>query len=478
MSKSQSVSKESSVDTDNHGQPKRRELTSFHGFEFSNKKKYHLGVIRKLTADSFRVMVSNGKHCWASKDLKYEDIRPKSLGRQNIDDYRANVIAALSLQREDYVYEENDIGNNKTSKEIKILHNVGGLKVHLCDFKVNLNTNEGENEEYLFGKLQEKYSKFDNKIKKLNDKIDQLTKAKNAAMQLTDEAINVKENLENELMDKFVKILNEKKRQIRKLTVDHRRIFEKAANLQLQLDNIKKQESNNSNNSNNNSNDNNKKNDGSIENDMSPSLGTNLRKIVSKRQEKKAKKSNSPKNRKKGSEPCSKNSQNKKENKKNKKNNESNKQNKSKNSNKKGPSPKGKKSAKKKKSPSLKAQKSKSKENGNKNNKNNKSKGKGKQKPTGKNKNKNKNKSKNKEKEDEKQTESEQLKQVNIPASLSISMSLDLDFGNLESESDDEENDILQQMVGQKQNKNTGKDSKGSKPSDAPPKKRRKLNPN
>ena len=204
-------------------------VTSFRKFNLlPNNEEWYLAVIRTLGTDEFRIFLANKDTCYASNKCNYDIIRNKSYSTTNSKQFRGHFISAISKPNDrDYEIEVEDQWKGSTQnkgkyprkKKLNIVRKAGNLRIIIATITVALNKkdNEGQNIEYLFNKITKTlFAKQQKNEGLLKDNIKFQSKY-DESLAFMDEAISAKNNQEQELLSKFVLILNEKKKKIRAL---------------------------------------------------------------------------------------------------------------------------------------------------------------------------------------------------------------------------------------------------------------------
>eukprot|EP01083_Nonionella_stella_P285466 971643_1 len=187
-----------------------------------NDHQYYVALIRKSGASSFRLSIiekNNTCTCWTSSELQFDKIRNEALSG-NMEDFRNHLISALSNPN-DHDYQIKHVIQKKSKKtnvfEIQILRKAAGITVLIANIKCYLAKHHGTNLFYLLDKASAtlEHQKQDN-TQYRRDNIN-FQKKYNESLQHVEEAISAKNKQEQQLLSKFVMILNEKKKKIRAL---------------------------------------------------------------------------------------------------------------------------------------------------------------------------------------------------------------------------------------------------------------------
>ena len=209
---------------------KEKLIASFRKFKLSpNNNEYYIAIIRSLGTDTFRLVLVDKEACYISKESSYDDIRNESYSTTNMKQFRNVLVSAISKPNDkDYEIQEiehwgkdkNKTESHPKCKELVIIRRaIGGLKIIIANIKVYLGKkgNKGNNLDYLLEKMSKtliaKQQKNEGLLRdnlKFQDKYNQ-------SLQYIEESISAKNNQEQELLSKFVLILNEKKKKIRAL---------------------------------------------------------------------------------------------------------------------------------------------------------------------------------------------------------------------------------------------------------------------
>lgn len=227
------VKSEAKHNESNDNSTSRREqklITSFRRFKIlPNDEEWFLASIRVLGSDKFRLALVNKDICYMSQECDYDKIRNESYSTTNSEQFRTHFISATTNPNdEDYEIEaEDQWGKNKESnkseyprrKILKIVRKAGNLRIVIAKVGVHLNkrSDVGKNMTYLLGKMVDTlFAKQQQNERLLRDN-NKFQIKYNKSLQFIDEAMSAKNNQEQELLSKFVLILNEKKKKIRAL---------------------------------------------------------------------------------------------------------------------------------------------------------------------------------------------------------------------------------------------------------------------
>eukprot|EP01084_Bolivina_argentea_P311850 539850_1 len=223
-------------ENNNKSQPNQQQEMTLHKFHLlPHNNEYFIGIIQNKQENKeenkeenknneFRIAMINKSDCWISKPETFSDLRNNAfISDQNETQFRNNLIFSLTTPKhKSYEIEEIETNKNKCQgKEIKIYRKTNDLRIEFADFKLYTGDRN------IFFCLNKLSQTLNNKtIKNQHYKIDNIKfKEKyDNALELLNECIEGNEKQEQQLLNKFVLILNQKKKQIRALQQEIQRL--------------------------------------------------------------------------------------------------------------------------------------------------------------------------------------------------------------------------------------------------------------
>ena len=211
--------------------PQQKQITSFKSFKNEvDNNTYSIGVIRERGQQSLRVALinMNNAEIFISKQTTFNKIKnPNYLidadSKNNSTQFRNDILSALAVpdgNNSKYcVIVMNNTANRNGNNflQIEIFKTANEIKVKLGTIKVYRNQNELKHREYFYKKLEATLVLMGNEKQNLLRQNKELQSNYDKSQKVIKEAIAKTNNLELELMQKFVNILNTKKEKIRKL---------------------------------------------------------------------------------------------------------------------------------------------------------------------------------------------------------------------------------------------------------------------
>ena len=197
-------------------EPLPRLIRSFRQFEFApNNQKYYVILFMALKADTFRIAVVDGSfECWISKEETFASVKNPAYSDPT-NAFRSHLITALSNPGDQYYAIE-----EVNSKELKIMRICDEIRVLIAHIKCYRSRQNGKNMVYVFAKIADTLTNQQQTNQKLVRDNQQLQQRWDESLALVDEAILAKNTQEEQLMAKFVLILNEKKKHIAQLQAE------------------------------------------------------------------------------------------------------------------------------------------------------------------------------------------------------------------------------------------------------------------
>ncbi len=200
----------------------KEKQTSLNTFYLTpNNNEYFIGLIRVLQENEFRVAMMDKNNCWISKSETFEfhRLENNNMSSQNIHQFRNNLVSALTKPNDkDFEIKEIDIDKNKNNKnkwkEIKIFRKARGIKCELATFKLYTGK---KNLFYLLEKLECTLNGKRRKNREYKGENIKLQQKYNQQMHELNETISDKNEMEKQLLSKFLLVLNEKNKKIKAL---------------------------------------------------------------------------------------------------------------------------------------------------------------------------------------------------------------------------------------------------------------------
>ena len=224
----------------------QKQITSFK--EFHNKhdnNPYFIGVIRERGQQTFRTALINDDQIYISQQVTFQDIRNPSYSiNNNPNQFRNDILSALAIPGKNSKYFIKVVNKTSNHKEIHIFKTTTTLKVKIAEINVFKNANESKNRTYFYKKLESTLILMQNEKQNLSKQNKELQKDYNKSHKMVQESIKMREEIESELMNKFVLILNAKKAKIRKLQQEIEKLKKSKTNRDLTKNHDKKHKNN------------------------------------------------------------------------------------------------------------------------------------------------------------------------------------------------------------------------------------------
>ncbi len=194
-----------------------------------NGKQYFIAMVRQLRGTKFRIAIMNENECWISMELLFEKVRNPACTNAN---FRSDLIMAFAHPNHEQ-FEINETNCDKKGnpmsvstaavipiKLLKVCQKASGVTIVIANIKCYKSKRTGSNLLYILEKMDKTLLDHKKKNCQLLEDNKKFQERYNQSLVLVDEATLAKNNQEQELMGKFVLILNEKKKKIQALEAE------------------------------------------------------------------------------------------------------------------------------------------------------------------------------------------------------------------------------------------------------------------